>query len=101
MNFSTPLPERSREKQRLTSPRFLKIYDCLLKDGGQIVQKTDDKDFFEYSLQQFREFGYEVSEITRDLHRSEYAKENIVTEYEQNFIDKGMPIFRLVATKKG
>ncbi len=100
LNFSTPLPEKSREKQRLTSPRFLAIYDRLLKDGGKIVQKTDSEEFFDYSMQTFLDFGYEVTEVTRDLHHSEYAKENIVTEYEQNFVAQGKPIFRLVAIKK-
>ncbi len=99
LNFSTPLPETSREKQRLTSSRFLLIYEKLLKEGGCIVQKTDSAEFFEYSLAKFREHGFEVREVTRDLHHSEYAKENIVTEYERNFSGKGMPIFRAVAVK--
>ena len=100
LNFSTPLPETSRERQRLTSSRFLPIYDALLKEGGKIVQKTDSEEFFDYSLAKFREHGFEVGEVTRDLHRCEYAKENIVTEYEKNFSEKGMPIFRAVAVKK-
>ena len=99
LNFSTPLPETSRERQRLTSSRFLPIYDALLKAGGRIVQKTDSEEFFDYSLAKFREHGFEVGEVTRDLHRSEYAKENIVTEYEKNFSEKGMPIFRAIAVK--
>lgn len=100
LNFSTPLPETSRERQRLTSSRFLPIYAKLLKAGGKIAQKTDSEAFFDYSLAKFREHGFEVGEITRDLHRSEYAQENIVTEYERNFSEKGMPIFRAVAVKK-
>ncbi len=99
LNFSTPLPETSREKQRLTSSRFLPIYRAMLKEGGKIVQKTDSEEFFDYSLSKFREHGFEVGEVTRDLHRSEYATENIVTEYEKNFSEKGMPIFRAVAVK--
>lgn len=100
LNFSTPLPEKGREKQRLTSPRFLRIYDKLLKAGGRIVQKTDSEPFFDYSLEQFRAFGYAVQEVTRDLHNSEYAKDNIVTEYEAAFAGKGLPIFRAVAVKE-
>ncbi len=99
LNFSTPLPEKSREKQRLTSPRFLKIYRKLLKKGGKIVQKTDSEPFFDYSIQTLTENGFCVSDVTRDLHRSEWAQENIVTEYEQNFVNEGLSICRLVATK--
>ena len=97
LNFSTPLPEKSREKQRLTSMRFLKIYDILLKKDGRIEQKTDSAEFFDYSLNRFREAGFVVTDVTFDLHHSPYAEGNIVTEYEANFAAKGMPIFRAVA----
>ncbi len=100
LNFSTPLPEKSREKQRLTSSRFLQIYRNLLQDGGKIVQKTDSEEFFDYSLARFRETGFKIESITRDLHAGGLAKENIVTEYERNFLEKGLPIFRAVAIKK-
>ena len=97
LNFSTPLPESNREKQRLTSARFLAIYKRLLVTGGRIEQKTDSEFFFDYSLGQFKENGFEVVDITRDLHHSEWAEDNIVTEYEHNFSSKGMPIYRAVA----
>ena len=97
LNFSTPLPEAGREKQRLTSDRFLAIYKNLLSAGGEIVQKTDSVPFFEYSLRKFRENGFAVKEIAYDLHASEYARENILTEYESNFSAKGVPICRAVA----
>lgn len=100
LNFSTPLPEKSRERQRLTSPRFLKIYRALLCDGGRIEQKTDSEPFFDYSLERYEENGFAVEEITRNLHASEYAQENIVTEYEAGFAAKGLPIFRAVARKR-
>ena len=100
LNFSTPLPEASREKQRLTSRRFLEIYRALINDGGEIVQKTDSGQFFRYSLRMYGENGFEVYGVTEDLHHSEYAADNIVTEYERNFASKGMPIYRAVAKKK-
>lgn len=99
LNFSTPLPEKSRERQRLTSPRFLAIYRTLLKENGTIVQKTDSRPFFEYSLEQFAQNGFAVEEVTYDLHGSEWAKENIVTEYEANFTAKGIPICRAAVRK--
>ncbi len=100
LNFSTPLPEKSREKQRLTSSRFLGIYQQLLKSGGKIVQKTDSEGFFDYSLARFEENGFKIESVTRDLVNSEFAKDNIVTEYEQSFLSKGQKIFRAVARKK-
>ena len=101
LNFSTPLPEKSREKQRLTAPRFLAIYCKLLRRGGKIIQKTDSEPFFAYSLEKYVENGFEVTEVTHDLHHSEWAADNIVTEYEKNFSEKGIPICRAVALYKG
>ena len=100
LNFSTPLPEHSREKQRLTSSRFLTIYNVLLKVGGQILQKTDSEEFFDYSISEMRRFGFALDHVTRDLHHSEYAKDNIITEYERGFLEQGKCIFALTAHKK-
>ncbi len=101
LNFSTPLPERNRARQRLTSPRFLALYRDVLAEGGEIVQKTDSEPFFDYSLEQFALCGFEVKETTRDLHASRWAADNIVTEYEAAFAAQGKPIFRAVAVKRG
>ncbi len=92
LNFSTPLPEAGREKQRLTSARFLALYRALLCEGGMIEQKTDSRPFFDYSQRMYCENGFEVVDATYDLHASEYAKENIVTEYERRFTDMGLPV---------
>ena len=101
LNFSTPLPQQGYVKQRLTSPRFLAIYQNLLKVGGDIRQKTDSEPFFEYSLEQYAQNGFVCSDITRDLHASEYAADNVVTEYEKHFSDQGLPIYAVVATWTG
>ena len=96
LNFSTPYPKSKHESHRLTSELFLDIYKNLLCDDGFIAQKTDNKDFFEYSIESFKSNGFEVSNICRDLHSSDF-KGNIVTEYEQRFVNMGMPIYRLEA----
>lgn len=99
LNFSTPLPKAGYIKQRLTHPRFLNIYKDILKPGGEVHQKTDSMHFFEYSVEQFSKEGFILKNISLDLHKSEFAEVNIVTEYEKNFSDKGMPIYRLEAVK--
>jgi len=99
LNFSTPLPKSSCARQRLTSPRFLNIYKKLLSRGGEIHQKTDSASFFEYSLEQFSSCGFILKNISLDLHSSKFASENIITEYEKSFSDKGLPIYKLEAVK--
>lgn len=96
LNFSTPLPKKGYAKQRLTHPRFLEKYKLLLKKGGIIVQKTDDRDFYLFSLESYRECGYEILESCEDL-TALADPENIVTEYEQKFVSCGKNIYRIIA----
>lgn len=99
LNFSTPFPKARHEKHRLTSPEFLSIYKKILVPGGVIAQKTDRLDFFEYSIESFKNNGFEVTSIIRDLHNSGFEG-NIVTEYEQKFAQQGLPLYRLEAKLK-
>lgn len=96
LNFSNPLPKLGYVKQRLTNPRFLAIYKTLLKEGGEIWQKTDDESFFDYSLQSYAEAGFNVVEVCRDLQSSPFEG-NVITEHEKRFMDEGKKIFRAVA----
>ncbi len=99
LNFSCPFPKKSYASHRLTSPRFLKIYEGLLTPEGVICQKTDNMHFFEYSIEQFSNYGYTLQNISLDLHASDFEG-NIVTEYEQRFSEQGCPIYRLEAFLK-
>lgn len=99
LNFSCPYPKKSYASHRLTSERFLNIYRELLKDGAPICQKTDNMHFFEFSIESFSKNGYEISNVSLDLHNSEFEG-NIVTEYEEKFSSQGFPIYRLEARAK-
>ena len=98
LNFSNPLHNKSDEKQRLTNQRFLEIYKKLLTSDGIICQKTDDKDFFEYSLQSFKDCGYIILDECWDLSKLN-DKDNIVTEHEQKYISQGKTIYRVIVKK--
>ena len=101
LNFSTPLPRTPYIRQRLTHPRFLEIYKELLVPGGFIRFKTDSKDFFEYSLEQFQEAGFDIIRAVTDLYKEEdVLADNIQTEYERRFVGMGLPIYMIIAKKK-
>ncbi len=98
LNFSDPWPKKRNAKRRLTSPNFLERYKKILTDDGRIIFKTDNKGLFDYSLESFVENGFTVSEVCFDLHGDPvFSKDNIETEYEKNFSEKGFLINRLVA----
>ena len=98
LNFSDPWPKARHEKRRLTSSVFLKKYDAIFKDKKEIIQKTDNKDFFDFSLESIKNYGYIIDEYTYDLY-SENDENNIPTEYEEKFSSKGIKINRLIAHK--
>ena len=100
LNFSDPWPKKGYAKRRLTHRRFLESYKSFLTDDAVIYFKTDNAALFDFSLEEFPAAGYEVSGVTRDLHHSEFAEGNILTEYERNFSEKGFPIHRLAAALK-
>ena len=100
LNFSTPLPKLGYATQRLTHRNFLEKYKKLLKNGGKIVQKTDDRDFFEFSLQEYAAAGFEILTAEYDLHKNGNPEGNIVTEYEKRWVEQGKPIHLAVAVKK-
>ena len=96
LNFSDPWPKERHAKRRLTSRRFLEMYDKCLKKDGEIFFKTDNRDLFEFSIKEVEEFGWKIKGITYDLHKSEYAKDNIMTEYEERFASLGKPIYMMI-----
>ncbi len=100
LNFSDPWPKSKHYKRRLTYQSFLEIYRRILKDDGALFLKTDNLGLFEFSIEQFTNNDWELKNITYDLHNSEFSKENIMTEYEKNFSEKGFKINRLEAYKK-
>lgn len=95
LNFSDPWPKKRHTKRRLTSPIFLKVYDSLFKDGMNIIQKTDNVDLFDYSLESLSEYGYTLNNISRDYN----DENNIETEYEEKFRKQGIKINYLEAIK--
>jgi tRNA (guanine-N7-)-methyltransferase len=100
LNFSTPLPKLGYATQRLTHRNFVEVYKKLLKKGGRILQKTDDRDFFEFSMEEYRACGFALENVTYDLHANGNPDWNIVTEYEQKWVDRGLPIHRVEAVLK-
>lgn len=96
LNFSDPWPKERHYKRRLTYKDFLVIYHKLLKPTGDIVFKTDNDLLFEFSVEQIKAFGMEITSMTNDLHADE-PEDNVRTEYEQKFSEQGIKINRLIA----
>ena len=92
LNFSDPWPKAGHAKRRLTHSIYLEKYKRLLKDGGLLIFKTDNVGLFDFSIEEFEKFGLKIEWMTRDLHNSDRAEGNVMTEYEKNFSEKGFAI---------
>ncbi len=100
LNFSDPWPKDRHARRRLTSREFLARYDKCLKKEGEVIFKTDNRPLFEFSLEEAKEAGWELKDVTFDLHHSEFAEGNVMTEYEERFSALGNPIHKLIAYRK-
>ena len=100
LNFSDPWPKDRHAKRRLTSTRFLSCYEKILKQDGKVIFKTDNRELFDFSLEQVKEADWVLENYTYDLHNSEYNEGNVMTEYEEKFSKEGKQINRMVIHQK-
>ena len=98
VNFCDPWKKSKQAKRRLTHENFLKLYEKLLKIGGELHFKTDNTMLFEFSLNEMSGYGLILSNITFNLHATDMP--NVVTEYEERFSAQGMRIYRVEARRR-
>ncbi|UXR79114.1 MULTISPECIES: tRNA (guanosine(46)-N7)-methyltransferase TrmB [unclassified Staphylococcus] len=96
LNFSDPWPKTRHAKRRLTYHTFLAIYQQILHPDGEIHFKTDNRGLFAYSLESMSQYGMYFTKINLNLHEED-AENNIETEYEHKFSQKGSRIYRMEA----
>lgn len=95
LNFSDPWPKKRHEKRRLTSPSFLVEYAKILKEGSNIFYKTDNDGFYEYSLEKFNEYKWEIVYKNEDYDSSK-EEFDALTEFESRYKSEGIKIKRLI-----
>ena len=98
LNFSDPWPKNRHANRRLTSKLFLEKYQNIFKDRPYIIQKTDNRKFFEYSIISYVENDYKIKSLSLDLYNDD-IEDNVPTEYEKKFVAKGFPIYKIEVTK--
>lgn len=98
INFCDPWPKSNQAKRRLTHHNFLNLYRKVLRDGGEIHFKTDNDKLFEWSVEEIPQYGWELREVTRNLHAD--GPVGVMTDYEKKFFELGKNINRCVAAEK-
>ncbi len=97
LNFSDPWPKKKHAKRRLTAEQYLSSYYRVLKKGGRIVMKTDQKDLYEFTKENLLQTKFHVIEQNENYQKLDDF--DVTTEYEDDFRKEGLPIYRLVMEK--
>ena len=97
LNFSDPWPKDRHAKRRLPSKEFLARYDVILKRDSRLEFKTDNRDLFDFAVEELAPAGWKAEVITYDLHSDEALMQgNVMTEYEEKFSSMGNPICKYI-----
>ena len=94
ISFPDPRPKKRDIKKRLTNLKFLDLYHKIILNGGKLMLKTDDKDLFDYSIDQIKDSKFKQLKYSDNLYSSnefEYIKD-VKTKYEKKFLDQGKTI---------
>ena len=98
LNFSDPWPKKRAHKKRLSNQKFIAQYAKILADDGEIQMKTDNSSLFEYSIIEFQNAGWFLHDFSVDFRRVAHD-EDVITDYEHRFMEKGQPIYRAIWKK--
>jgi tRNA (guanine-N7-)-methyltransferase len=97
LNFSDPWPKDRHARRRLPSRQFLARYDKILKKDGRIEFKTDNRELFDFAVEELEPAGWTAECISYDLHSDEKLMVgNVMTEYEEKFSSMGNPIYKYI-----
>lgn len=100
IHFCDPWPKERHAKRRLIHSRFLKQYAEAMKVGAVLRFKTDNKDLFDFALEEFQGSPFQVISVATDIAAHKDWQNNIMTEYESRFRALGQPIYGLIAQRK-
>lgn len=101
LTFPDPFPKKRATGRRMTHPYFLKQYKNLLVAHGSLYLKHDNRDFFAWSLEQLVADKWHIEELSFDLHESDMSDDSkIITTYEKRWIDEGLSIQYVRASRE-
>ncbi|NJM14294.1 MAG: tRNA (guanosine(46)-N7)-methyltransferase TrmB [Bacteroidales bacterium] len=89
-----PDPQPNKSKKRLTSTKFMGMYQQFVKDSGLVHLKTDNQMLYRYTYEMARQNGLCILKHTNHLYESELLDEtlSVKTYYEKKFLEVGKAI---------
>lgn len=102
VNFPDPWEKRKRWKHRLLGEWLLDAAARTLAQSGDISVKTDHAEYLEWFREDAaRDSRFVIAEATNDLHGSELAAGNVLTEFEKLFRSQNLPIHYMRLRRAG
>lgn len=100
ITFPDPQLRVSKAKKRLTHPRFLRLYQQILKPGGSIHLKTDSPDLYLFTKRVAQLYGLTIVDDYENVYSEAFIKEElkIKTHYESLDIAESKKIHYLKFT---
>ena len=97
ITFPDPQLRISKAKRRLTHPRYLRLYQKILKTGGKIHLKTDSPDLYIFTKTVIDLYKLGLILDIDDVYKQEPPSPelNIITYYERLDIAKSKRVFYL------
>ncbi len=94
ITFPDPQLKKRRNKKRLTSSRFLSLYQQFIKENAFIHLKTDNEVLYEYTCNLVKLNQFNILVSTNDLYGSNLEDDilDVKTHYEKLFLDEGLTI---------
>ena len=100
LTFSEPWPKKEDERKRFTHESYLRLYDRVFKKDKHIVLKTDNKILFQSSLESLSKYWYSFNRVSLDIYKDERKIENIMTDFEKQYVKEHRQIYYLDAVYK-
>lgn len=97
ITFPEPHPQKAKSKKRFTSPQFNQRFKNILKRDGIIHLKTDDRPFFDFTLETIKEEKHNLLVKYDNLYAEDPDEEvkEIQTYYEGMWLREGRTIMYL------
>ncbi len=95
ITFPDPFIKKSKTRKRLTSERFLKMYNDLLPDSGKVHLKTDSSLLYDFTLESLESSNANINIMSADIYSGPADNEpllNIQTHYERMHLKEGRKI---------
>lgn len=95
LTFPDPQLRKSRAKKRLTHPKFLRLYQKILKPGGRINLKTDSPVLYAFTKTVIDMYGLILHKESENIYASEIVEPElqIITYYESLDIAQSKQVY--------